>query len=256
MIGPVCLAFLGLQLASPATAQDQADFAAANEMILAGDNRGAIALFEDLLARGITNEDVLFNLGHAYAHAGRLVDATVAYERALRLVPFDAAIAENLERVRQRLHPGDAPERIEQPVEVVEQLVARVPPRVARVGVVLGFSSFFLAWFLRRRSTARWLRRVLLAWLLLGLFSAAPLAAAVAGQEWVRLERRVVVLEDRQLEDGPDLRFRDLGRVRAGSRARLLDEEGAWAKIQTEEGLTGWVESKQLVRLEAPAGAR
>ena len=252
MSATLLLLVFGLQLGAVPSEQDRADFAAANEMVLAGNDRGAIALFEDLLARGVSNEDVLFNLGHAYAHSGRLVDAAVAYERALRLVPTDADVAENLARVRQRLHPGKQVARIEQPVEVVEQLVSHVPAALARPAYVVGFASFFLAWFARKRSSGRGLRRVLLVWLALGLLSALFMGAVIAGREWVRLDPRLVVLQDSGLEDGPDARFRDLGLARAGSRARLLDEDGAWVKIQSDEGLTGWLESTRVARIDPP----
>lgn len=245
-----------LQVASAPSAQDQADFAAANEKSLAGDTTGAIALYEDLVTRGLSNEDVLFNLGNSYAQAGRLVDAAVAYERALRLVPFDHDVAENLRRVRARLHPNVEPRRIEQPVEAVEQIVARAPPRPARIGFVIAVSAFFLAWFLRRQSGPRWLRRVLGFIAGLGSIIGLTLGLVLAGQEWVRLDERGVVLSDVVLRAGPDARFGEAGPARAGARARILEEDASWSKIQTDEGIAGWLESSQLHPIDRDISAR
>lgn len=228
------------------SAQDQADFAAANEKSLAGDVEGAIALYEDLVVRGVSNEDVLFNLGNNYAHAHRLVDAAAAYERALRLAPLDREAKENLARVRARLHPGQEVKTVAQPVEGVEPLVARIPARFGEVGFAFGWSIFFLAWFLRRRATREWSRRLTSVLVGVGGVVGLSLGLVVAGQEWVRLDERAVVMADAALREGPDARFGEAGRVRAGSRARVLEEDAAWAKIQSDEGVNGWLEARSL----------
>lgn len=237
-------------LSGHASAQDQADFAAANEKALSGDEAGAIALYESLLERGLRSEDVLYNLGTVYAQAGRWVEAAVAYERALRLAPGDAAARENLARVRRMLRGRREVTPLEQPVEVIEPWVAVVPPEGARLGFVFGASLFFLAWFLVRRSAAGWRTRLLGAMWALGLVSWVALGLVLAGQEWVRLERRAVVLREQPLLDGPDPRFREAGRVHAGARARVLEQDGPWSRIQSDEGHTGWVEDRHLAPVE------
>lgn len=245
-----------LLASSPASAQDQADFAAANEKALAGDQAGAIALYESLLERGLRNEDVFFNLGNVHAESGRWVEAAVAYERALRLAPSDPAARENLARVRKQLLHGEEITPIEQPVEAVEVLVAPLPSTFARIGFVLASSLFFVAWFLRRQSSAKWTQRLLAAGLTVGLVLGTGLGLVLIGQEWVRLDVRAVVLTDESLREGPDARFREAGRARAGSRARVLERDGGWTKIQTEEGRSGWLDTRALEHVDpAPTGA-
>lgn len=237
-------------LAQPVSAQDQADFAAANEKALAGDTDGAVALYQSLIERGLRNEDVLFNLGTVQAQAGRLVEATVAFERALRLAPRDAGVRENLERVRRKLRGGEAVTPLEQPAEAVEPWVSWVPSRWAQLGYVAAWAAFFSAWFLRRRRREPGPARLSAGLQALALTLGLGLGAALIGQEWVRLDARAVVLEDHALFEGPDPRFPEAGRALAGSRARVLGQDGAWSKVQSEEGHTGWIEARRLVLID------
>ena len=89
-----------VQLAAPIdlAASDRATFARANQLYEAGQFAAAINLYEQLTAKGIVNADLYFNLGQAYAQAGKANQATEWYQRAAQLAPRDGQIAARLQQ--------------------------------------------------------------------------------------------------------------------------------------------------------------
>lgn len=87
---------LGLALAAP-----QDDFAAANAALAAGDLTAAEAGYRGLLAQGVTDGDVYYNLGNVLFRQGRRAGAVLAWRHARLVAPRDADAAANLEFARR-----------------------------------------------------------------------------------------------------------------------------------------------------------
>lgn len=237
---------LVLLTASPALADSAltSDFEAASERALAGDRAEAIALYESILARGGVHEDVYFDLGNVYAQDGRLLDAVIAYERALRLAPGDDDVKKNLATVRAELLGTDelAPPEELSLADVVAPLVAPFP-RTPIFYALLVFNAAWVALLFaaRRRPLRAPLVAVAVVTILLGLI--------VAGHVVVGRDPRGVALESTPLHRGPNARYERRGDVSAGARIRVIEEEAGWLHVQNADGTTGWLLAKNVERI-------
>ena len=95
--------------ASLALASASSDFEAANKLLAEGDLPGAEAAYTQIVASGVHDADVYFNLGNVLFRQDRRVDAVLAWRRAQLLAPRDADIAANLDFVRRDFVDGIAP---------------------------------------------------------------------------------------------------------------------------------------------------
>ncbi len=223
--------------------QASSDFRSANERALEGDLEGAIGLYHTILDGGIDDADVYYNLGNAYAQAGKPIDAIVSYERALRLSPGDAEIADNLRLVRKTL----AGEQKEEPAasltaaDAIEPVVAPLSPVVFGWIAVAADVLLFFAWFLRRRSDSKRLTRALGLSMALSI-GALLVSVAVVGGHWiVARDPRAVIVDKVELREGPHAKFKSKGRARYGGRVRVLDRAEGFVEVLEQDGTSGWV---------------
>ena len=221
------------------------DFAAANERALAGDPAGAVALYEHLVSSEIEHEDLFFNLGNAHAESGRLVDAIVAYERALRLAPADDDVRANLATVRSELG-GDALDDPELAgptdlVDWVEPIVASLPRDPIAAILLASNAVLFLLLSIRRRAASERRRRSAATWIGVAFLVASASGAVTLGHHAVARDPRAIVRKTRQMKQGPDHRFDDAGQVHAGARVRIVSWDGDWSMVKNADGTTGWL---------------
>lgn len=242
-------------------ARAEQDFVAASELALKGDTKAAIDLYRTILEQGIDSADLEYDLGNAYAQAGQLPQAVVAYERALRLAPDDRDARANLEVVRRRLGVSveKAPPGKETGgqggggqvvlADLVEPLVAPLSVQpFAWLAVVFEF-VFFAALIGRRRSGGGPRRRKMTILAAVSLLLLLASGSVVAGHAVVARDPRAVVMESVDLKEGPHSRFKPSGHVGAGARVRILSTDAGWAQVLQEDGTSGWVPEKTLTRV-------
>ncbi|MGE5436694.1 MAG: tetratricopeptide repeat protein [Syntrophothermus sp.] len=63
----------------------------------------AVINFEKVVNAGYESSDLYYNIGNSYFRKGRLADAVLFYERALKLSPYDKDIKHNLNFVNSKL---------------------------------------------------------------------------------------------------------------------------------------------------------
>jgi tetratricopeptide (TPR) repeat protein len=236
-----------LLLLLAATPQQEADFRSANERALEGNLDGAIELYGTLLSAGIDDADVHYNLGNAYAQAGKPIEAVLSYERALRRSPGDAEILENLRSVRRKLAnvTEDAPASTLTAADAIEPMIAALP-LVWFAWIAIGANAMlFGAWFMRRRSSKR-IFGVLTA------VSAVALAlalAVVAGHWTVARDPRGVLVNQVELREGPNAKNKSKGPALRGGRVRVIDQADDFLEVLQEDGTSGWVPAKAVTRV-------
>lgn len=230
--------FAAVLLAAPADITG--DFEAANERALAGEAEQAEALYTSILERGYEDSDVYYNLGHTLEDQGRLVDAIVAYERALWRDPGDAEARQSVDRLRARVAP-EAPARDADAVGFADAFGPWI--RGLPMGLI-GWTAaalFFVGCLLRVLGRPRPAWGVLVcAGLGLG---AVALGAAVAA------DRAAVVVDGVPLREGPDPRFAERARVLRGERVRWIGRDAGFIEVQRADGTTGYVERGALEQL-------
>jgi tetratricopeptide (TPR) repeat protein len=91
---------LTLQLTAPRQLSnaDRATFARANQLVEAGQAAAAVNLYEQLVAQGVVNADLFYNLGQAYTQLGKTNQAVTWYAKAAQLAPRDGQIVERLKQ--------------------------------------------------------------------------------------------------------------------------------------------------------------
>lgn len=82
---------------------DSGSVTAANQLIEAGHFTEATQIYEQLIAEGVEDSIVYYNLGNAYYNQGDLGRAILNYERALQLSPRDGDIQANLTLARSQV---------------------------------------------------------------------------------------------------------------------------------------------------------
>ena len=244
-----CLLGLVFGFAQEASAQRAEDlFREGNEAYFAGDLDAAIERYEALVAAGVDDPDVRFNLGTSYARKGRFGAAILEMERVLWLRPGDEGAERSIAAARSALGRERADREGEATVETRPPLVE---------AIVSGLSEATLAWLLllfEALLLGAWIgRRVIRAEagrLALGI--ALPFAAVLTLLSLGGLLVKTGALSDGApgivtgrdrvaLREGPDPRAEERGWAHEGERARLVDETQGFVRVELPGGRGGWV---------------
>jgi hypothetical protein len=213
-------------------------FRQANDAFLAGHYDEAQALYHRLIDAGFGTADVHYNLGCAALKAGRIGEAVLAFERALRLDPGHEDARANLEAALSRnvdeLVGADAGRPF------FERLARRLPYRFVAWGFVATWALFFLSLLLRRLAPIRWAATLAAS---LGGLGVVVLGLLLADLTWYRdlVHRAVVVAEAASVRKGPSPRFETAFEVHQGLVVRHLETDGPYVRVRLANGLEGWI---------------
>ena len=233
-------------LADPPSNASEAEllFRRANDAYLAGHYDDARSDYWQVVEGGFGTADVYFNLGNAALKAGKLGEAVLAYERALRRDPGDDDARANLALARKRN---------------VDKVVGggSGPPFFARLARVLAPGpvtvAFLVAWgllFLGLLGLRLFRRRRLVLSLVaaLGLLGSVAAGALLADVAWYREHVVEAVVMDPVIpvRKGPAPRFDTAFELHEGFEVRLLGHDGPYVQIRLANGLEGWVLRRSL----------
>jgi tetratricopeptide (TPR) repeat protein len=236
--------------AAPAAAADT--FGEANQLYTSGEFEAAATAYEALVARGIANEDLYYNLGNAYFRTGRLGPAIYNYERALRLDPgfddarYNLAVAREVvaERFGTRLKGAET-----------DPLWIRVSTYFSISRLTLWFlllNALFFAVLIGLRFLAEGLARTAL--VVTSAFVGVAMAASLAllaghGYYLERVKLGVVTGDQVVMREGPDERRAERGVLHPGLRVRIRGEDQEWIRVRLSNGVDGWVPRGSIGRL-------
>jgi len=229
-------------LASP-RAEPGELFIAANTAYEAGDHPRAIALYRQILALGVENGHLYYNLGNACLRNGELGQAVAAYRRSRSLLPRDEDVAANLAFARASARDAVPPS---EPSPVVRNLFfwhySLSRPELLRLVVLLNLAFWVLAaarLFAPRSRLLRWSLGAVLTLLLatgasLALRFAAPLRVAVIVPPEVDVYAGI--------REDAVVRFE----LHAGSEVRATGLREGWVRIALPGGEQGWLPEDQV----------
>jgi len=211
--------------------------------------RSSAQRFSSVVAVGVVNGPLEFNIGNCYMQAGDLGQAILHYRRALRLTPRDPMLAENLALARSRCltaikpAPGSA-------------FIRNVlfwhysTSRAERARAAVGF--YALTWVcLILRQVGR--RRLMFGWTIGGGAMTILLASSVVADHWMdrNVPDGVVTIMDVVVQKGPGQGYQRQFEqpLQAGVEFRLRERRGDWWKIELADRQTGWIHtsSSELV---------
>lgn len=210
----------------------------------AGKYQQAIQAWRALTEIGFVNGDLYYNMGNAYWRLGQVGEARLHFLKAVKLLPRDPQVRENLEFISEKIQPLP-------PAMGPWALLAKVP--FYRIALNLGESLWFAAGaslaFFTVLILFRLQRKKL--WLVLGVFLLVPFGYgmfSLATNFWeTRFDRRVVVLQPQvPLLSAPTADAKPETEIREGMVLQLLRNQGDFALVKTPEGKEAWVESKSI----------
>lgn len=239
-----------LSMASVASAVSTSELAARSRAAATrGDWNASARALEELVAAGVDDNTVLYDLGTAYANAGRFGEAIHRFEQVVRRQVFDGDAQHNLRAARLRLAHRDA--------ERTGRAVAETSlPLKTALGEVLPLDAAVLLailaqlavgaslWIARRRSSegAR-----------IGGISSAALFGVCAlfalSVLWARssAEPAAIILRDGvKLLDTPAEDAIAGENVREGERVVWVERTGTFARVRTVSGKQGWVRARDV----------
>lgn len=195
--------------------------------------------FAALIAAGHESPELYTNLGNAALQAGRIGEAVLAYQRALRIEPTAVTAQQNLAHVRSLL-PSWVPRPSGVEARGVMNLDRRIPAAQRSLAAAACFAAMALALVVAgRRPAGPWRGFALVlgaAWLLL-------LASVVAGEGRSPARLAVLTAEATPARSSDSalapLAFPDP--LPSGVEVELLEERGEFARVRLANGRDVWV---------------
>jgi len=239
------MAVVLLWLGAPASpAAPAARFREANAAARGGDIPKAIAAYAEIAASGAESASLYWNWSQAAAARGASGEALWALLRARELEPGDKALWREIERVREgaNLDPAEiAPE----PLLALGRASRRFGLGALALG--LGVLSVALHAAARRFSASRWLGQASVLTLVLAIVAAGfPVGASFARPTGV------VVRRGAPLMDAASDTAEAVGALREGEVVPILQESGAFLRVEDSSGARGWARAEDVRRLDRP----
>lgn len=208
----------------------------------------AAEVYETMLAAGIEDGTLYYNLGNAYFKAGEIGLAILSYERALVLMPGDEDTRMNLAYANE-LVAGDVEEvtlpfAIRWAVDFYRSLRPDVLATLLSVVFVVGGVALSLVLY---DAWPRWrmpARATLVVCVTLALGAGGALAAKVRARA-NRVEA-IVLTENAYVRSGPGDASPRLAELHEGLKVRVLSERGGWYQVRLANGLTGWLRTSEI----------
>ena len=239
------VAFLALAVARPALAGPADDrFREANDLARAGDYPKAIALYGEIAASGQESASLYWNWAQAAAARGAQGEALWALLRARELDPGDRAVVRDVERLREALNLDPA-EIAPEPLAAAGRFARRF--RLDFVALVLLALSVVVHGLVHLGFGRRGGGRLAGSALALGLLAAAvPVAASFARPTAAVVRRGAPLLDSASPTAEPT------GSLREGEVVPVLEESGAWVRVEDNAGARGWAHVADARRLDVP----
>lgn len=236
-LGAVVLA-LGLAIPDSAPADR---FREANDAARGGDFPKAISAYGELASSGAESASLYWNWSQAAAARGATGEALWALLRARELEPGDRALGREIEHVREGANL-DAAEIAPEPLLALGRASRRF--LLADLALALFAVSVLLHAAGRRWPGRRLLGASVLALVLAVLASLFPVAGSFARPTGVVVRRNAPLL------DAASDTAEGVGTLREGEAVPILQESGAFRRVEDSSGARGWARAEDVRRLD------
>lgn len=204
-----------------------------------GDFSGSITLYESLLAAGVHDGAVYYNLGNAYFEAKNLGKALLNYRRAQALMPRDGDLNANLARVRAgRVDiQGDETMLIDALASLTSSILTLV--ELSWLALVLWMLLFALlaAWLVRADQ-----HDVLRVPLLVMSILTISVMVMLGSRLFVESNRPAgVALTDTAVMTGPGEDYLEIYRLYSAAELRVIEQRGDWVRFILPDQRQGWI---------------
>ncbi|MBD3309466.1 tetratricopeptide repeat protein [candidate division KSB3 bacterium] len=224
-------------------------FRQGNTLYEEGHYMQAIARYQEILATGLENGYVYYNLGNALFKANRLGEAIVQYERAKRLLPRDDDVAFNLDYARALTL-----DKMEQARGRLTQMLTAVRTFFSpnEVSLVLWIAYLMLtfciitAMFVPRR----WKLRLIYVAILPTVVVVGTTVLLVLQISHRTVDEAILLAPQVEAKTGPGEAYSTIFEIHEGAKVRIQREKLDWVEIQLPNHVIGWVMKKDLARID------
>lgn len=228
------------------------DFDEANQYYEKADYEKAVVLYEKIISDGFDNGEVYYNLGNSYYKLGDIARSIVNYERAVRLMPGDPDLKENLKTAR--LYLTDKVEQTEaEPFftlysDIRNSFNIYTSKKVFLI-LILITGSLISAWvFFKNKIPGRFFF-----YLSLICITALTFFSYMYYDIHSIYSRRfgVVTLEKISVMSSPDdnINSKELFFLHLGTKAEIVRSNEQWLEIRLDEEKKGWVKKDTLIEI-------
>lgn len=209
--------------------------------------RSAAQRYEAIIASGVRNGPIEYNLGNAYLQAGDIGRAILHYRRAERLIPGDPLLADNLRVARSRrvteIKASDRSVLLRSVFFLHYGTTTDARAKLALVAYVLGWVLLGVRLLVRRR----WLS----VWAVVSLAVAGSLLVSVQVDRWKdrHAPEGVIVSHDVTVYKGPGEGYQRqfVQPLQPGVEFTLRERRGGWSFIELPDGQSGWIEGTKMM---------
>lgn len=221
----------------------------ADNLYTAGNYAEAAAQYQSIVETGKTSADLYYNLGNAYYRMGKIADAIISYERALRLDATHQDAQHNLAFVQNltidKIDPVGTIFLVNWWKAIYRTATADV---WAYVSVVLFFVCLLCVVFFVF-GKQMWLRKTGFTMAIVCFFFTVVtvLCASSRQAELDDTSSAIVYVPTVTTKSSPDNSGNDLFILHEGTKVFIKSAVGEWSEVQTEDGNTGWLPSAAIV---------
>ena len=221
----------------------------ANRLYDNGAYEEAALRYQAIVATGVADGVVYYNLGNAYFKNGDLGRAILNYRRAQHLLPRDTDVRSNLQLARAQTR-----DRLERESNGIVSFLAyllmgwNTKDEAALIALVIwlllcGFTVLTMRWHQQRRNL-RWVMVILSFGLVLSILS--------LGIRFVEAQRpqAVVVASSIDVHSGPGTDYLIEFTLHTGAEVSVLEQRSAWVRIALPGNLQGWVPDEVVEAIE------
>ncbi len=220
----------------------------ANTMYKQGDFQKALDLYLSVEKEGLVSGALYYNIGNAYFKLSNYARSILYYERALRLMPSDDDVINNLEMAK-----AFTVDKIESVPEFVLVTWFRnltyafssngwaVFSLVLMAAAVVFFLTYFFGSTFRFRKASFFLASALL---LVSVF--AFVLSYMQKQDYEHDKYAIVMSPVASVKGAPDQNGTSLMILHEGTKLQVIEDLSSWKRVELSDGRQGWMENKDI----------
>lgn len=220
-------------------------FVQGNQLYQQGKIAEARDVYEDLVNHGYVSGELLYNLGNAYYRTGNLPKAILYYERALRLLPADEDLRNNLQLANLSITDKIEPAPRLFVWDYWDALKGWLPLHTLTL-VAWGWYVLLLgaiaAIVLARTYAARKIAAYAAIACAVGFILFAAVFVGLLG-DLNRGDQAIITGTLVTVKNSPDLKSSDAFVLHGGVKVQIVDRYATWSKIRLADGKVGWMEA-------------
>lgn len=209
----------------------------------------ALENYLQIESSGQESPALYYNIGNTYFKMRYIAYAILYYEKALRLEPNNPDILYNLQVAREQCIDRIEPVPtffVTKWIRESHQILSSGMWAVISIGLLVLALVLFLVFFFARGVRFRKASFILS----IVIFLFAILSTTFAWQsrkEATREDLAIVLAAVSSVRSAPGTQGKDLLVIHEGTRLRVLEQMGDWARIELEDGRQGWVALNEIV---------